>query len=306
MRPKKSIVCLLSDNNDGGELDQLRTCVIPLANFDFEANKVVMQESSRALHDAAKTRQQAILEGKIDITEADTKTVDAKLMNILSKVIVPFEKLAPFFQITTINLPNNLTFVCLTKPEKRTVFHILSENIILEWYLCHVMNDGVRSKEIYGTVLVYSTNKSTHLKPDDFREEIRRVVYQNPSFNLAAEKKAVKQQLSGEMELNRDFLEQKLKVCSVCGKIPEEGTKFKLCSVCRQVCYCSVACQKLNWPAHKPTHTSMGWEERESLELFRDNYYPTKMMAKSMALGVYEDTCKELGLFKYNPANQIK
>ena len=40
--------------------------------------------------------------------------------------------------------------------------------------------------------------------------------------------------------------------CAHCGK---QGAGFKRCSVCKQACYCGVACQNANWKRHKKTCT---------------------------------------------------
>ena len=41
--------------------------------------------------------------------------------------------------------------------------------------------------------------------------------------------------------------------CSGCGRLPAAGAGvFKLCSGCRTASYCSAACQRSQWPAHRP------------------------------------------------------
>ncbi|GAQ91968.1 hypothetical protein KFL_008930040 [Klebsormidium nitens] len=39
--------------------------------------------------------------------------------------------------------------------------------------------------------------------------------------------------------------------CGACAKTEAEGTKFKVCSKCKRVKYCSAECQKNDWKAHK-------------------------------------------------------
>ena len=42
-----------------------------------------------------------------------------------------------------------------------------------------------------------------------------------------------------------------LRCCASCRKPEAAGLKLKKCSSCRNILYCSAACQKANWPKHK-------------------------------------------------------
>ncbi len=43
----------------------------------------------------------------------------------------------------------------------------------------------------------------------------------------------------------------KMRQCCVCGAFDSPEQKFMVCSRCKMSHYCSVECQKSNWPAHK-------------------------------------------------------
>ncbi len=94
MSKKKSLICLLADHNDGVDLDNLSTCVVPLDNFDFHVNSIlyaklslvlpnckislnllalVSELSSLALHSAAIQRLDAESKGKTPSEEPDEK-----------------------------------------------------------------------------------------------------------------------------------------------------------------------------------------------------------------------------------------
>lgn len=46
--------------------------------------------------------------------------------------------------------------------------------------------------------------------------------------------------------------------CTNCAKLPEEGEKYKLCSGCNAIRYCSLECQKAAWPHHKNCCKNIG------------------------------------------------
>lgn len=51
-------------------------------------------------------------------------------------------------------------------------------------------------------------------------------------------------------------------VCKVCqAKTKPDGGVLLQCSRCRSVKYCSAACQRQDWPAHKPSCVSTHWQE---------------------------------------------
>ncbi len=51
-------------------------------------------------------------------------------------------------------------------------------------------------------------------------------------------------------------------VCKVCkAKTKPDGGSLLQCSRCRSVKYCSAACQRQDWPTHKPSCVSTHWQE---------------------------------------------
>ena len=40
-------------------------------------------------------------------------------------------------------------------------------------------------------------------------------------------------------------------VCNTCRKTKGDGVSLKRCSCCGLVCYCSIACQRAQWPKHR-------------------------------------------------------
>ncbi len=47
-------------------------------------------------------------------------------------------------------------------------------------------------------------------------------------------------------------VEESVYRCAVCGSVGTAEAKLQRCGSCKRVEYCSVACQRADWKAHKP------------------------------------------------------
>jgi hypothetical protein len=65
-----------------------------------------------------------------------------------------------------------------------------------------------------------------------------------------AEAKSLRADIASKIKTSQP---KKAKVCEVCHRTAQEVGKEKLhvCSRCRKVLYCSVECQRVDWPTHK-------------------------------------------------------
>lgn len=282
---ERTVKCLLVDHQNGTMMDNLKTLEIPIQDFDTHMKKILVEWNTYELQKAIALRQKSIEEGRIPATE-DSEENKLIFAAILSDR-VRLENLPKVFELSTFDIPKkNITIACFTKSGIRNILHILIENITLESYLCHAKYNSsrVEMKELYGSALVFSTDKCTHLGVEDFKREIKNVVTPMQNFDHRSEKKAKREQRNGRMPVNQDFLELKLRVCSFCGKSPPTGTKFQVCP-CKHACYCNKVCQKKEWPQHKLICKSGSSKLGPEIEEIGDKgYYGTKVIAKAMAL----------------------
>lgn len=120
--------------------------------------------------------------------------------------------------------------------------------------------DQIKAKERYGRKCGNVECKRVHGKRDSsgdvvrltvLCERCRMVYYCSKSCRKAAaehHKEGCDQRLREQME--RKMKKTKKVQCDTC-KLPRPHSEMKKCSGCKKATYCSVACQRKDWPRHK-------------------------------------------------------
>jgi hypothetical protein len=71
----------------------------------------------------------------------------------------------------------------------------------------------------------------------------------------------------------KDVNRRGVAVCGHCGSRERPNNKFKKCSACKVVYYCSRNCQKHNWSNHKTQCKSLRLSKKEAREILNMSQY---------------------------------